>query len=114
MLPKLNMPNRLDRDRVRRDLKEDLVYPYDYMIVFPRRSGGEKRRGRKRFNQDRFVRKLLALKKVKWGATGQMHEISGLNRIFRSDRCYLNADGTKNRPHKPLYLLLAACLELTR
>ena len=72
----------------------ETVYDWDTVLVFPRQSGGERRRGGM-YNCERFVRLLLGLRTEKIGKE-KVELIDKAKAILRTDRCFLDAQQKPN------------------
>ena len=78
----------------------ETVYDWDTVLVFPRQSGGERRRGGM-YNCDRFVRLLLGLRTEKIGKE-KVEMIDKAKAILRTDRCFLDAEQNPNMELKAI------------
>ena len=78
----------------------ETVYDWDTVLVFPRQSGGERRRGGM-YNCDRFVRLLLGLRTEKIGKE-KVEMIDKAKAILRTDRCFLDAQQNPNQELKAI------------
>jgi hypothetical protein len=91
-------------------LDEGKLFDYDLIIIFPRNIGGELSSFKKhKLNQSHFVNSLLGTREIKDESGNMVTFIDEARRILRTDRCYLNPNGSENTNLKHLQKLYNEC-----